>query len=178
MNESKKQTTDNQAAADRRLLVTIGIAVILLGALWIWKSVALSNNRRYLKEQATAQMLESNIRQLKMLAIPYVWAARKEIMQGNINQLNLYAGDIIKQPGLQRVVIADDKGTVISSTNKKDEGQSLSAIYNEDYQESDSTIVTHRGDSILTMTSPLMGFNSKLGTLLIKYKPPVPDLND
>ncbi|MEO6000636.1 MAG: hypothetical protein ABIN89_27560 [Chitinophagaceae bacterium] len=179
MNESIK--LNRVAGPNKKILITIGIAVILLAALWIWKSVAVNEvkkdaekNRQTLKEQATAQIVQSHIQHLKILAKAYVWAARGDMMQGNNKQLNLYANDMITEKSFQQISVANDKGIIISSTNKKNESQLFSTIANASYLNDDTTHVDNSGDSMLIVTSPIMGFNSRLGTLFIKYEIPTP----
>jgi hypothetical protein len=125
--------------------------------------------RQTIKEKATRHIVQSHEEHLKLLAKAYVWAVRAEMMQGNINQVNLFASDMVKEKNFQRIVIANDKGIIVSSTNKKDEGQPFSAIADEAALSSNNTTVQNESDSILILTSPIMGFNNRLGTLLIKY---------
>lgn len=165
------------------LLITIGIAVILLAALWIWKSVAVNEvtkeaerNSQNLKDEAAAQILQSHTQHLKTLAKAYVWAVRNEMMVGNTKQVNLYASDMIGEKGFQDISVADSKGIIVSSTNKKNENQAFSTIADVSKLNDDSTHVENLSDSILIMTSPIMGFNSRLGTLFIKYEVAAPIL--
>lgn len=171
----------NLVNPNKNLLITIIVAVILLSGIVIWKAVAIGNvkkaaekDRQTLKEQAIANILQSHEHHLKVLAKAYVWAVRTEMMQGNINQVNLFADDMIKEKNFQGIAIANDKGIIISSTNKKDEGQPFSTIGKEDALTSNKTNIDNTGDSILIMTSPIMGFNNRLGTLFIKYSVQLP----
>ncbi len=187
MEESKKnsktelsahQRENNRAHSNtnKRLLIIIGVAILLIAAVWIWKSVQMGNvekkaenDRQTLKEEARKQIVQAHEAHLKLLAKAYVWAVRADMMQGNINQVNLFASDMVKEKNFQRIVIANDKGIIISSTNKKDEGQPFATVGKDAGLSSDNTTVENVSDSILIMTSPIMGFNNRLGTLLIKY---------
>jgi hypothetical protein len=174
------------SGTNKKLLLTIGIAAVLLIGLWIWKAVQINtlkdevNNlkvnavktQKSLKAQAQQQFVQAQEEQLKLLAKPYVWAVRAELLRGNINQVNLFANDMIKQKNFQRVAIANNKGIIISSTNKKDEGRNFSTIGPDAALSRETTNVVNASDSILVMTSPIMGFNSRLGTLLITYAIP------
>lgn len=97
------------------------------------------------------------------------------MMRVNINQVNLFANDMVKEKNFQRIAVANDKGIIISSTNKKDEGQPFSTVGTDAALSSNNTSVENVNDSILIMTSPIMGFNNRLGTLLIKYVIQKPD---
>ena len=171
------------APSNTKILIIIAIALVLLIALWIWKSVEVANIRRtaendyqVLKEQAIKSIVTSEEQQLKLLAKPYVWAVRTELMKGNISQVNLYADDMIKEKNFLLIAVANDSGIVVSSTNKKDEGKPFTSIGDASALNNNNTIVKNTGDSVLIVTSPIMGFNSRLGTLFIKYAIQLPAL--
>lgn len=103
------------------------------------------------------------------MAKPYVWAVRKELMQGNLGQVNLYENDIVKERNFLSVMIADPKGLILTSTDKKYEGKYLSSVRQDVNLNADSAMVSKSSDSVLVLTSPIMSFNSKIGTLIINY---------
>jgi len=186
--QKKEQNVDqdpkDQASVNKKIFITIGIALVLLIAIWIWRSIEIDNIRskaeresQALKKQAIKGIIASKEEQLKLLAKPYVWAVRTEIMKGNIGQLNLYALDMIKEKNFHRIAIADDSGIIVSSTDKKDEGKPFASIGEAAALINNNTIVQNTGDSILIVTSPIMGFNKRLGTLFIKYAVILPDVN-
>ncbi len=177
-NEKKVNSTNS----NKKFYILTGVAILLIAIFWIWKTFEINNikkeaekNRESLKEEATKQIVQSHEAHLKLLAKPYVWAVRSEMMQGNINQVNLFANDMVKEKNFQRIVVANDKGIIVSSTNKKDEGQPFSTVGTDAALSSNNTSVQNVSDSILVMTSPIMGFNNRLGTLLIKYAIQKPD---
>jgi len=177
------QHSQKPVQANKKLLITIGVALVLLITVWIWKSIEISNVRgkaerdhQALKEQAIKGIVTSKEEQLKLLTIPYVWAVRTEMMKGNINQINLYALDLIKEKNFQRIAIANDSGVIVSSTDKKDEGKPFTSIGEVAALTNNDTMVENTGDSVLIVTSPIMGFNKRLGTLFFKYAVQLPDL--
>jgi len=178
-NEMPTRQSLNKADNSRvkkTILMIIGVTLILLIGVWIWKAIEIKSLKKAsekdkiaLKEQATRQIVESNEVHLKLLAKPIIWALRSEMMQGNLSQVNLYLNDLVKEKDFQEIVVANAKGTIVSSTNKKDEGQPFSTIGKESSLSSDDTNLENVSDSLLIMTSPIMGFNNRLGTLYIKY---------
>jgi hypothetical protein len=72
-------------------------------------------------------------------------------------------------------VVANDKGQIISSTNKKFEGQPFTSIDKDTHLFSNSTGVANTNDSIFVVSSPIVGFNNKPGTLMFTYA--VPNVN-
>ncbi len=176
---SGSQKESKQSATKKKYLITIGVALILLLIIWTWKSIEISQVRKTaqkekqsLTQQATAKIVATHKEHLILLAKPFVWAVRTELMAGNRNQVNLYLNDMVKERNFQLIAVADNKGTIISSTNKKDEGKAFSTIAGTASLSSNNTSIEDQNDSILVMTSPVMGFNTRLGTLLIKYTIP------
>ena len=171
------------SSAKNKLLVAAGIVVVLFAALWIWKAAEISNLKQenekkesLLRQKATELLSRSDSRYLKLLAKPYVWAIRTEMMKGNIEAVNLYANDMVKEKNFQTITVVDDKGMVISSTNKKLEGKSYASVGNAAYLSNDGTVVNKVDDNTLEISSPVMGFNKRIGTLIFNYTPPKADL--
>jgi C4-dicarboxylate-specific signal transduction histidine kinase len=111
------------------------VALVLIAGMWLWKTIEISRlskqaetERKALKIEATSQIMQAHEAHLILLAKPLIWALRTEMLQGNLSQANLYLNDLVKEKGIQRIVIADPIGTIIASTNKKDEGQPLPAL--------------------------------------------------
>lgn len=181
--QTMNQDSKNPTQANKKILITIGIALLLIITIWVWKSIEIDNIRskaasdhQVLKVQSIKGIVAAKEEQLKLLAKPYVWAVRTEMMKGNISQINLYALDMIKEKNFLRIAIANDSGIIVSSTDKKDEGKPFTSIGEAVALTNNNTMVQNTGDSILIVTSPIMGFNKRLGTLFFKYVVLFPDL--
>jgi len=171
------------ASAKNKILVAAGVIIVLFAALWFWKAVEIKNLKQenekketLLKQKASELLSQSDYKYLKLLAKPYVWAIRTEMMKGNIEAVNLYANDMVKEKSFQTITVVDDKGMVISSTNKKLEGKAYASIGNAAYLSSDSTLANRVNDATLEISSPVMGFNKRIGTLIFSYMPPKAEL--
>ncbi|WP_454802803.1 hypothetical protein [Mucilaginibacter phyllosphaerae] len=160
------------------ILIIVVIALALVAAIWGWKSIELNKlqaksdtEKAALISKANQQLMQSHSEHLRLLAKPFVWALRTEMLQGNFNQVNLYLSDMVKEANVQQIIIANDKGLVVASTNKKDEKQPFSVIA-KGVDISSNDIKVDTNGKVIMMTSPIMGFNNRLGTLLIKYAVP------
>jgi len=172
-------TIAQPTVARKTFYIVILVAIILLVALWIWKSIETSNIRKnaateqdHLKTEAQGYIVETHEQHLRLLAKPFVWAVRSQMLEGNMSQVNLYMNEMVKEKNFQRISLVDGQGKIISSTNKKDEGQAFASIGNEADLQNDETNVQVLQDSIIHLTSPVMGFNNRLGTLVISYSIP------
>lgn len=169
----------------KSVLITVVIGLVLLTAIWIWKSIEISSlrkqaesDRQNLVVQANKKIVQNNEEHLKLLAKPLVWAFRSDLIQGNLNQINLYLSDLIKEQHVQRITVADATGKIIASTNKKDEGQPFQKVYGDAGIPVNDAEVQNIKDSTLVLTSPIMGFNSRIGTLMIRYEIPPSGLSN
>ncbi|RZK80314.1 MAG: hypothetical protein EOO85_01145 [Pedobacter sp.] len=165
----------------KTLLITILVAIILIVAMWIWKSISTNNleeqatvNQNKLKQQTKTIIAQTHADHLKLLAKPFVWSIRTEMMKGNNDQINIYMNEMVREKNFQRIMVLNNKYAIVSSTNKKDEGKSFDTVDSMSKLSGDDTKVENKGDSILTLISPIMGFNNRLGTLYIQYKVPSP----
>lgn len=170
---------------NRSLLIAALVAIGLIAIILVWKSIQIKNirneeqaRREQLRSDAIQAVMQSHKDHLRLLARPYVWSIRQEMMRGNTNQLNVYANEMIREKNFRNIVVANDKGIIISSTNKRFEGQGFASVGNTSYLSSDSTIVEAINDSVIVMSSPVMGFNNRLGTLMITYAVPAPSFSD
>ena len=71
-------------------------------------------------------------------------------------------------------MLVDTKNIIVSSTNKKYEGKDYLTVGTAYYLNIDSAVVNKVNDSLLVLASPVMSFNSKLGTLIFTYAVPPP----
>lgn len=170
--ENGRQGKRNQA-----LRVVIIVALVLLVALWGWKAVQIHSIRKEAREEnekvrtTAVYAIEQNSReQLQLLTKPLVWAIRAEMLRGNMEQVNLYLQDMVKEKNFRRIDIADDKGVIVASTDKKNEGQPLEDAGR--VMQGDSTVVQNMADSTWVISSPIMGLTNRLGTLVIGYAKP------
>lgn len=185
MNNQSLETTGNSKQIDRpkayvskrnTMLIAALVILALFAGLWIWKSVQISNikkdsaeRQQALKQRADEVLMEAEMKYMKLIAKPYVWAIRTEMMRGNIDAVNLYANDMVKEKNFQSIMVADERGTIISSTDKKLEGKDFSSVGKSAYLTADSTIIDQVNKSTLMVSSPVMGFNKRIGTLVFNY---------
>ena len=172
--ETEVASTNGKKNSKAWLYILIPLA--LIAAVWIWKQVEINNikkeaekQRGELRQKATKEIIRTNEAHLRLLAKPFVWSIRTEMLQGNLSQVHLYLNEMVKEKNFKNVVVANEKGTIVSSTNKKFEGQPFSTLGNDKYLTTNTTIVDNTTDSVLIMSSPIMGFDKRLGTLMITY---------
>jgi len=165
----------------KQLAITALCVVGIIVLLFVWKTLTANGLKRdaaanevAIKTQAKAKLMENSQRHLKLLAKPYTWAVRTALQQANGSLVNEYANDIVKEKNVVSVMLVDTKNIIVSSTNKKYEGKDYLTVGTAYYLSVDSAVVNKVNDSLLVLASPVMGFNSKLGTLIFTYAVPLP----
>ncbi|MBC7749636.1 MAG: hypothetical protein H7Z76_13865 [Methylotenera sp.] len=179
----KNNIETKNTPTNKNIIAICLVATVLIIGLWIWKSVQLSNVKKQaatemqlVKENMKIQFRNAEELHLKSIAKPLVWVIRSEMLKNNISQMNLYANEMVKEKNFQKIVVTNDKGVAILSTNKKEEGKSFISPGKSNYIEINTTIVENVNDNLLIMTSPIMGFNNRLGTLIVTYSLQIPEL--
>lgn len=155
----------------------VGLLFLAIISVYFWqeykiKQLKIENETNITKiKQNANSIIDSNTsNNLNHLMKAYVWAIRKEILSKNIDQVNLYAYDMIKEKGFQSIIFCNQQGIIISSTNKKYENKPLSTFMDRSLLALDKSIVKAKNDSLYVASTPVMSFNEKLGTLIIEYK--------
>lgn len=135
----------------KTLLITILVAIILIVAMWIWKSISTNNleeqvtvNQNKLKQQTKTIIAQTHADHLKLLAKPFVWSIRTEMMKGNNDQINIYMNEMVREKNFQRIMVLNNKYAIVSSTNKKDEGKSFDTVDSMSKLSGDDTKVENK----------------------------------
>jgi hypothetical protein len=157
----------------RRVLVTASVIVFLFIALWVWKAVQIENikaSRNHeearLRDSCIMVLRQSEMASLKLVAKPYVRLVREKMMNDKMDQINLYNNELARQKNILEVMVVDSKGIVASTSNKRNKGRGFVTMSSPYYLQTDSTVVQKTSDSTFIMASPVMGFDSRLGTVL------------
>ncbi|WP_162052938.1 PDC sensor domain-containing protein [Pontibacter pamirensis] len=125
-------------------------------------------------ERANQQISENNRYLLETLMKPFSWALRTALLSGNTEQVDQYLFQFVQEDRFALLVVADADGTIISSTDQNFTGAAFSDHFNPEYLAIDSTVVDDSNQERVVVVSPLMGLNSKVGTLLAVYRPAPP----
>ena len=151
------------------------ISVLLLGILativiLVWKNI--ENDRQKARTITLAtQAIEANqIDLVKMIAKPLVWSIRSEILRGNLEQVNILISDMVKEKNFRYIHIIAPDGNVILSTNKSLEGKPIGNAVDSTLLVIESRPMALLSGKILVVTSPVMGVDRRLATLVLGYE--------
>ena len=162
------------------LLYTIGVFVILLVGLYFWKEIEVESRTREVEKQrdqmaADLEQLEQELRLasaerveelLTMLAVPLGWAVRNEAVEKNFDKIEEYAVRLVKEPPIQRVVLALPDGNIRITTDKKLQGEPVSRFYG-DLANGDRITLRKNDAGDYHLLVPIIGYNNRVGSLIV-----------
>lgn len=153
---------------DYRWIIIIVLLIVGI-VIFFYKNHEIKSVKQDLTQQANSLIVDQNTRGLKLMAKPLVWAIRGEMLRNNLDEINIITTDLVKVKNIQDINLLNMDGRIINSTNKKLEGTIASDIY-RNYLVLDSVQVINTSDSIARVIAPVMGYQSKLGVIVINYK--------
>jgi hypothetical protein len=131
-------------------------------------------DREAIVTRANQRIAENNTYFLRTLMMPFSWAVRTAMLSGNVEQVDQYLFQFVQEKNFELVVLADAKGKIISTTNQKYKGEDFANHFEPSMLAADETTINAADSTSIKVASPIMGFNSKLGTLYAVYKPEEP----
>jgi predicted regulator of Ras-like GTPase activity (Roadblock/LC7/MglB family) len=153
-------------------LIIAGCFVIVLAGMFIWKALAVKN-----VEVKSQQIVARKTQELLRLSgIPLSWAVRREMISENYDQINEYLARFVKEPNIKLIVVVKADGIIVAATDKKLEGTTFSALFPKDLLQLDGISVTADKKGDIQITAPIMGFNTRLGLMILIYTPEKIDL--
>lgn len=163
----------------RLLIIVTVIAAAVIGWLYMARENALKASqeaaaveRANVVKQAEAQHAATLKQSLNLLAVPLAWAIRREMMAGNLDQVDQYVSELVKLEGVHEVVVANADGVVAVASDRRHAGAAFSTLYPERYLSADEIVVDEVAAGRWLLVAPLMGLSGRLGTLVLGYQPP------
>jgi len=165
-------------------LYGVGVLVLVIVGLYSWKSFEISGIReegiaaRVQVVDASRAVINVKTKELlRLSAVPLAWAVRTSFMQENYDQINAYISQLVREPNIMSVNVARTDGTIIASTNKKLEGETLWSMYPRSAMEYNAVTLEEKDGQIVAFV-PLFGLDSRLGLLTYVYNPPQVEFPD
>ena len=141
------------------VLPTVLLALVAVTAVYIWKDVQKNSQIALVEKKALEKLDQNNREMLTALSKPLIWSIRAEMLKGNLEQVNIYVKDIVKEKNFQVLQIIDPDGKVILSTNKKVEGKNANILYDSTMLSADAIKIYHSDNNLLIMSAPIMGYD-------------------
>ncbi len=150
------------------LLITIAVALLVITVIYFWKDSQAKKQTSTIEKLANEKLTANNEEWLKALAKPLIWSIRSEMLRGNLEQVNIFTSDMVKEKNFQFIHIIDPDEKIINSTDKKLEGQSATGMFDSALLKTDSVLILKK-DNIITLSAPIMGYDKRLAVLILNY---------
>ncbi len=175
----KKSDSANHSGKKRHRTLKFAFFLLLVaGAVLLWANIKIKaeekemntmENRFTNEKKQLVNLYDSMaITDMELTARVFSWAIRSAMINENLEQVNEYFVNFIKEPGISKVQLIDaPSARVLISTDKKDEGK---AVTESSILEAETTHhINSKGPNEI-IVSPVMGLNSKIGILVIEKK--------
>jgi hypothetical protein len=128
-----------------------------------------AQERESMIERTNERIAENHRHFLDVLTMPFSWAIRTALMAGNVDQVDQYLFQFVQRRNFEVVLVADANGNIISSTNQRYIGNQFGEHFNAIFLAVESTTVDDSEPNRIRVASPVMGLNTRLGTLFYIY---------
>lgn len=177
-NEFENERTEVKAENKFTTFIKNNKATTILGIIFIivvtWLSVKLQMNENTFKQEKIKIITayESKIDSLKVDQIKFAtevfsWSVRSELLRKNTENLNQLLTIFVQQSGANVIHLVNPKDNKVQlSSDKKFEGTTVDASI---YSNLTSTLI-YREENTVKIICPVMGFNEKIGVLIVELK--------
>lgn len=166
------------------VVAVIGIAII--GWLYVSKGIAVRQaqdavtqaqesvaaQRAEWDKQAEARQAAMVKQSLSQFGVPLAWAIRREMMGGNLDQVDQYVTDLVKLDGFEGVTVAKADGSIVVASDRRHLGAAFGSLYAERHLTAEQISAEETAPGQWLLVVPVMGLNSRLGTVAIDYRAP------
>ena len=147
------------------------VLTVLLLVVFIWFSIKIrineknfNNEKTQLITQYESKIDSLQIKHLEFATEVFSWSVRSELLRNNTENLNQLLSVFVRQSGADLVQLVNPKDNIVLlSSDKKFEGTSLETTA---FSNLTSTTV-YTEENLVKIVSPVMGFNDKIGVLLV-----------
>ena len=166
------------------VVAVIGIAII--GWLYVSKGIAVRQaqdavtqaqesvaaQRAEWDRQAEARQAAMVKQSLSQFGVPLAWAIRREMMGGNLDQVDQYVTDLVKLDGFEGVTVAKADGSIVVASDRRHLGAAFGSLYAERHLTAEQISAEETAPGQWLLVVPVMGLNARLGTVAIDYRAP------
>lgn len=170
------------------ILIIVVVSVVLLAAMYGWRELSLSAaqdefarvqaefkaktdaEKEKMRADAVASSEKSRTEALKLMAMPLGWAVRKEMMSGNMEQVDEYVADLVRVKGVGKAALADSAGSIIAASDRKLVDQPLSNAFPAEIADAQGIVIQAAGPDSYNVGVPVMGLTDRLGVFAFTYE--------
>ncbi len=174
-----------------KLPVWVSLLLLLaLGIVAAWAAFAISGAERRLTQerQQFEQKLEADTSALRreaqetvarqtqemqlLFGTALAWSVRSAMLRNNLDEIDQYFGELVKNPRIALVLLADVDGKVLRTTDRKYLDGQFSTHFPEEFLKVENVVVRSGEGERIRLVLPIQGLTARLGTVLLVYAAP------
>lgn len=183
MTDNKNIPTAKKKRLSFQAIVSI-IIICLLIVVYIWNRAETCKLQKQhetelndIQAKANQTIADINKKNIETLTRVFAWAVRSEMLRNNLDQVNTYMTYLVKAADLSDISVIKTDGIVLLSTNKKYENNSYPGPVSTELSNINEVTSRTGSKGNLMCICPVMGLDSRLGTVVINYTPKTSLLN-
>jgi hypothetical protein len=102
-------------------------------------------------------------------ATAFAWAVRSALMRNNVDQVDLYFTQLLKNRAIDMGVLADRRGRVVISTEKHLRGVRFSSHFPPAILSEEEIRLERIDGNQMRLVMPIHGLSRRLGTVMLIY---------
>jgi hypothetical protein len=102
-------------------------------------------------------------------ATAFAWAVRSALMRSNVDQIDLYFTQLLKNRAVDLAVLADRRGKVVASTEKHLRGVRFSNHFPPAILSEEEVRLERVDGNQMRLVLPIHGLSRRLGTVMLIY---------
>lgn len=176
----------------RLAIIVAAIGLVIIGWLYVSKGIAVRQAQEAVKQvqadvtvqraewvkRAEARQAEMVKQSLSQFGVPLAWAIRREMMGGNLDQVDQYVTDLVKLQGFGGVTVAQADGSIVVASDRRHLGTAFGSLYAERYLTAAQITTDETAPGQWLLVVPVMGLNARLGTVAVEYQAPPSTLGE
>lgn len=170
----------------RLLIIVAVIGIAIIGWFYVSKGIAVRQAQEAVRQvqedvavqrtewvkQAETRHAEMVKQSLSQFGVPLAWAIRREMMGGNLDQVDQYVTDLVKLEGFEGVTVAKADGVIAVASDRRHVGATFGSLYAERYLTAEQISAEEIAPGQWLLVVPVMGLTARLGTVAIDYRAP------
>jgi len=100
------------------------------------------------------------------------WSVRGSMLRNNLDEIDQYFGDLVKNPRIPLVLLADADGKVLRATDRKYLDSDFATHFPPELLAGSDVAVHPDEGRRKQIVLPVQGLTARLGTVLLVYSPP------
>ena len=160
------------------LLAIAGWGITALG-MYLWRVISLLRLRRASRRTATErqEVLQGHIdsavaEAIELAAITTEWAVRAELVRDDVEDVQEYMQRLVKRPLIRRAFVAKADGIVVGAGDRSLRGKPITLLVPQLPTDLTKLQKNPLADEGLLFVVPVMGLESRLGTLILEIVRP------